>query len=287
MGKPRGIKMNDRVIAVFNQAGGVGKTSLVNHLGYLLACQKRFNPKTQKRSQKKGDYYRVLLVDMDPQASLTIFLGLEPYELEKTVYHGILKDEPLPILQGIYALNSEKDSQPGVDLVPANLELAIAERELTLAVMSDFRLKEAISHLSEKYDFILIDCPPSLGNLAYISLVAATHVLVPIQAQYKAFNGVQQLFETIKLVRGRPNPQLKFAGFVPTMYDARNSHDERTVVAMNEQLSALAPVYPPIPRSTIFADASEAHLPLALYDKKHPALKVMKQIVSGLEQLNF
>jgi chromosome partitioning protein len=270
-----------RVIAVFNQAGGVGKTSLVNHLGYLLSCQKRLNLTTGKRSQKKGDYYRVLLIDMDPQASLTIFLGIEPYELEETVYHGILKDQPLPIIKGLYAQNG----LPGVDLVPSNLGLAMAERELMSAVMSDFRLKEALQSIETDYDFILIDCPPSLGNLAYISLVAASHVLVPIQAQYKAFNGVQQLFDTVKLVRSRPNPQLKFAGFVPTMYDSRNSHDERTVKAMNEQLEGLAPVYPPIPRSTIFADASEAHLPLALYDKKHSSLKIMQQIVNGLERL--
>jgi chromosome partitioning protein len=164
---------------------------------------------------------------MDPQASLTIFLGLDPYELEKTVYHAILHDEPLPIHRGLYAKEATSDGTPGVDLVPSNLGLALAERELVSAVMSDFRLKEALTNFTEKYDFILIDCPPSLGNLSYISLVAATHVLVPIQAQYKAFNGVQQLFDTIKLVRSRPNRQLKIAGFVPTMYDSRNSHDER------------------------------------------------------------
>lgn len=275
-----------RVIAVFNHAGGVGKTSLVNHLGYLLACQKRFDREKQKRSQKKGDYYRVLLIDMDPQASLTIFLGLDPYELEKTVYHALLHDQPLPIHHGLYAQKEQSDGTLGVDLVPANLGLALAERELISAVMSDFRLKEALTDdITGQYDFILIDCPPSLGNLSYISLVAATHVLVPIQSQYKAFNGVQQLFDTIKLVRGRPNRQLKIAGFVPTMYDSRNSHDDRTLAAITEQLSPVAPVFPPIARSTIFADASEAHLPLALYDKKHPTLKAMSQIIKSLELL--
>lgn len=273
-----------RIIALFNQAGGVGKTSLVNQLSYMLACIKRLDPKTKKRSKKKGDYYRVLVVDMDPQASLTIFMGLDPYELDKTIYHAILQDEPLPIHKGVYAQTKE-DGTPGVDLVPANLGLALAERELMSAVMSDFRLREALSSVKNYYDFILIDCPPSLGNLAYISLVAATHVLVPVQSQYKAFNGVQQLFDTIKLVRTRPNPDLKIAGFVPTMYDQRNSHDERTLIAMDEQLSAVAPVYPPIARSTIFADASEEHLPLALYDRKHPALRAMNQIIQGLELL--
>jgi chromosome partitioning protein len=274
-----------RIIALFNQAGGVGKTSLVNQLGYMIACCKRLDVKTKKRSKKKGDYYQVLVVDMDPQASLTIFMGLDPYELDKTIYHAILHDEPLPIHKGIYAQTQKEDGTPGVDLVPANLGLALAERELMSAMMSDFRLREALLPVQEHYDFILIDCPPSLGNLAYISLVAATHVLVPIQSQYKAFNGVQQLFDTIKLVRARPNRDLAIAGFIPTMYDQRNSHDERTLAAIQEQLSAVATVYPPIARSTIFADASEEQLPLALYDRKHPALKTMNQIIEGLELL--
>lgn len=278
-----------KIIAFFNQAGGVGKTSLVNHIGYMLACSKRLDPKTKRRSRKKGDFYRVLLIDMDPQASLTIFMGFDPYEMDRTIYHAILHDEPLPIHKGVFAQNNSasntEDKTPGVDLVPSNLGLAIAERELMSAVMSDFRLREALVPVKNQYDFILIDCPPSLGNLAYISLVAATHVLVPIQAQYKAFNGVQQLFDTITLVRSRPNQELQIAGFVPTMYDQRNSHDERTLAAIHEQLSVVAPVYPPIVRSTIFADASEEHLPLALYDKRHPALQAMSQIINGLELL--
>ena len=274
-----------QVIAVFNQAGGVGKTSLVHHLGYLLASCKRLDLEKHKRSKKVGDYYRVLVIDMDPQASLTIFMGLEPYELEKTIYHAILHDEVLPIHRGIYAQTGQVDGTPGVDLVPSNLGLALAERELMSAVMSDFRLKEALIPISEQYDFILVDCPPSLGNLAYISLVAANYVLVPIQSQYKAFNGVQQLFDTIKLVRKRPNKELQIAGFVPTMYDQRNSHDERTLVAIQEQLAPVATVFPPISRSTIFADASESHLPLSLYDKKHPALKTMSHIIKSLELL--
>lgn len=274
-----------KIIAFFNQAGGVGKTSLVNHIGYMLACNKRLDPKTKRRTRKKKDYYRVLLIDMDPQASLTIFMGLDPYDMDRTIYHAILHDEPLPIHKGFFAQDTKDDGTPGVDLVPSNLGLAIAERELMSVVMSDFRLREALDPVKEHYDFILIDCPPSLGNLAYISLVAATHVLVPVQSQYKAFNGVQQLFDTIKLVRSRPNQDLQIAGFVPTMYDQRNSHDERTLSAIHDQLTAVAPVYPPIVRSTIFADASEEHLPLALYDKKHPALQAMKQIISGLELL--
>ncbi|MGR3278783.1 ParA family protein [Acaryochloris marina NIES-2412] len=271
-----------KILAFFNHAGGVGKTTLVQQVGYHLSqCKRRVKG---KRSRKKGDYYRVLLVDMDPQASLTTFMGIEPYDQEKTIYNAILKDEELPILTALYASKGMKDSN-GLDLVASNLGLAIAEQELMTAVMKDFRLRDALEPIKEEYDFILIDCPPSLGNLSYISLVAATHLLVPIQSQYKAFKGVQPLFDTVRLVATRPNKSLKIAGFIPTMYDQRNSHDERTLAAIQQQLTPVAKVFSPIPRTTTFADASEENLPLALFDNKHPALEPIKVLSEQLESL--
>lgn len=271
-----------KILAFFNHAGGVGKTTLVQQVGYHLSqCKRRVKG---KRSRKKGDYYRVLLVDMDPQASLTTFMGIEPYDQEKTIYNAILKDEKLPILTALYASKGMKDSI-GLDLVASNLGLAIAEQELMTAVMKDFRLRDALEPIKEEYDFILIDCPPSLGNLSYISLVAATHLLVPIQSQYKAFKGVQPLFDTVRLVSARPNKSLKIAGFIPTMYDQRNSHDERTLAAIQQQLTPVAKVFSPIPRTTTFADASEENLPLALFDNKHPALEPIKVLAEQLESL--
>ena len=156
-----------KVIAVFNQSGGVSKTTLTMNLGYHLA-----------QSQQS-----VLLVDMDPQASLTTFMGLEPSELGKTVYEAILGEEPLPIHQNIH----------GIDMAPANINLSGAELELVVADMRDIRLKEALEPVIAQYQFILIDCPPSLGILSYISLVAATHVLIPIQTEYKALKGTELL----------------------------------------------------------------------------------------------
>ncbi|WP_322111993.1 ParA family protein [Aerosakkonema funiforme] len=252
-------KKLSRVIALFNQSGGVGKTSLAMNIAYHIQERK----------------HRVLLVDMDPQGSLTTFMGLDPTELKQTIYESILQGKPLPIHSNIH----------GIDLTPANISLSAAELELVVADMRDGRLKEALEPVLEQYDFILIDCPPSLGLLSYISLVASTHVLVPIQTQYKAFCGTELLLSTVARVRSRPNRQLQIAGFIPTMYDGRNIQDARTLEAIQEQLQKVGVVYPPIPRSTAFADASEDHVPLALYNRKSPAVPILKKIATSLEKL--
>jgi chromosome partitioning protein len=121
--------------------------------------------------------------------------------------------------------------------------------------------------------------------LSYISLVASTHVLVPVQTQYKAFLGTELLLNTVSRVRSLPNRHLKIAGFIPTLFDARNTQDERTLKAIQEQLSEVGVVYDPIPRSTAFADASEENVPLALFNPKHPAVALLKKIAKGLEKL--
>lgn len=249
----------NRVISLFNQSGGVGKTSLAMNLAYHL----------QERQ------HRVLLVDMDSQGSLTTFMGLDPTALKQTVYESLLQNQPLAIHSNIH----------GIDLAPANINLSAAELELVVADMRDVRLKEALEPVLEKYDFILIDCPPSLGLLSYISLVAATHVLVPIQTQYKAFCGTELLLSTVTRVRARANRKLAIAGFVPTMYDGRNIQDTRTLEAIEEQLKQVGQIFPPIPRSTAFADASEMHVPLSLYNRKHPAVPILKKIAVSLEKL--
>lgn len=218
---------------------------------------------------------KVLLVDMDPQASLTAFMGLEPSELEKTVYEAILVGDSLPIQQGIHQM----------DLAPANINLSGAEIELVVADMRDLRLKEALTPLHEQYDFILIDCPPSLGLLSYLSLVAATHVIIPIQTEYKALKGTELLLKTIARVRARPNRHLKVAGVIPTMYDARTVQGEMSLHSIRQQLSQLGTIYPTLPRSVAFVDASQAHLPLAVYNRSHSAVKVLNQIAKSLQKL--
>ncbi|VEP15645.1 Cobyrinic acid a,c-diamide synthase [Hyella patelloides LEGE 07179] len=256
-----------KIIALFNQAGGVAKTTLTMNLGYHLS---QISPPRKKQN------YRVLLIDLDPQATLTNFMGLEPEQLESTIYDAVIDQKKLPIHSDIH----------GLDLVPASVDLSSAELELVVADMRDLRLKYALEPIQNNYDFILLDCPPSLGILSYIALVASTHVLVPIQTQYKSFLGAELLLSTVTRVRSLPNRHLQIAGFIPSMYDARNTQDERTLNAIQEQLAILAPVYKPIPRSTAFADAAEDKQPLAIFQPKHPAVKILKQIAIALTKLS-
>jgi chromosome partitioning protein len=164
--------------------------------------------------------------------------------------------------------------------------LSGAELELVTADMREQRMKDASAPVLDEYAFILIDCPPSLGILSYISLVASTHVLIPIQTQYKAFQGTDLLFRTIKRVRSRANRQLKIAGYLPTMFAKGNSQDQRILQAIQDQFSGVEGiVFPCIPRTTAFADAAEQHLPLALSAPKHPAVEVLKTIAQMLEEM--
>jgi chromosome partitioning protein len=249
-----------KVIALFNQSGGVGKSTLTMNLGYQLIQQGK----------------KVLLVDMDPQGSLTFFMGLEPSDLKQTMYEAIIEDSPIPI----------HIDDNGIHLAPTNIQLSGAEIELVNADLRDFRFKEAVETVQDQYDFILVDCPPSLGLLSYIVLVGSDYVLVPIQTQYKAFCGTELLLNTIARVKSRPNRQLKIAGFVPTMYSSRNSQDARALAAIQEQLSPLGKVFDPIPRATAYADAAESHKPLGLYDSKHSSLSILNSIADYLEALS-
>lgn len=150
----------------------------------------------------------------------------------------------------------------------------------------EVRLKEAIEPIRNNYDFILIDCPPSLGLLSYSSLVAASHLLIPIETHYKAFQGTNLLLQTVAQVKKRGNRNLKIAGFIPSRYAASNSQDQRTLKAISEQFSNIATVYDPIPRATAFVDASEQQLPLAVYEPKHPVLKVLDNIAKKWSNYN-
>ena len=247
------------VIALFNQAGGVGKSTLTVNIGYHLAdigC-------------------KVLLIDMDPQASLTIFMGLEPSDLERTVYDALMHEYPMPIHTDLH----------GMDLAPSNLNLCLAEQELVTADMRDTRLKEALSPLQSDYDFILIDCPPSLGLLSYVSLVAATSILIPIQTEYKALRGTELLIQTVGRVKRRANKSIRIAGVIPTMHKARTVQGDASLQAIKEQLSQVGKVFDTIPRATDFANASQAHKPLALFSPKHPAVKILQSIARELKTL--
>ncbi|MGI2909343.1 ParA family protein [Tolypothrix sp. VBCCA 56010] len=212
---------------------------------------------------------------MDPQATLTTFMGLVPRELEKTIYNALVEEHPLPIHKNIH----------GMDLAPTNIALSLAEAQLVNADMREFRLKEALEPIKNDYDFIIIDCPPSLGILSNISLVASDYILVPIETHFKALEGSNELLKTVARVKSKINRDLKVAGFVPTKYDSRNSHDTRALGTIQEILSQVGKVFPPVVRSTAFTDASEQRIPLAMHAPKHPAVAVFEELALSIESL--
>lgn len=235
------------------------KTTLTHNLGYHLHMLKR----------------KTLLVDMDPQGSLTTFMGLEPYELDKIIGNSILDSEDkLAIHQNLH----------GVDLAPANITLSAVELQLASVMARETRLKLALASVIDSYDYILIDCPPSLGVLSILSLTAANYVLIPIQTHFKAFKGTELLLNTIKEIKKHVNPQLAIAGFIPTLF-SNASQDKVILEALEKQLAPIARIYSAIPRATAFADAAMNRQPLAVYSAKHPSLTVLKEIAIGMEKL--
>jgi chromosome partitioning protein len=189
-----------RVLAVVNQKGGVGKTTTTVNLAAALAQAGR----------------RVLLVDVDPQGNATMGSGVDKRTLARTVYHALLG---LGELTGIRV----RAERGGYDLVPANRDLAGAEVELVELPSRETRLKSALERVAADYDYILIDCPPSLSLLTVNALAAAQRVLIPMQCEYYALEGLSDLVGTIKRVRANLNPALEIAGLVRTMYDPRNT----------------------------------------------------------------
>ena len=188
-----------RVIAVANQKGGVGKTTTTINLGAAIAEHGK----------------RVLLVDLDPQANASTGLGINPRAIEHSMYDVLLSDTPLDD-----AIEPAADVQ-GLFVAPSSLDLAGAEIELVPGFNRERRLIDAIAPIRDDYDFIFIDCPPSLGLLTINALVAADEVLVPIQCEYYALEGVGQLVRNVELVRKSLNPTLEVSTIVLVMYDAR------------------------------------------------------------------
>lgn len=232
-----------RIIALANQKGGVSKTTSAINLGAALAELDR----------------RVLLIDLDPQASLTAALGVNPAELPASIHDVLVRKTPLPEIIITAA---------GLHVAPATIDLAAAEIHLLNEIGREQVLAEALADVAEMFDDILIDCPPSLGQLTINALTAADAVLIPIECSYLALRGVDQLTDTIAKIRRRSNPQLRLLGVLPTMYEGRTLH-EREVLA---DLRGRFPdhVYDPIPRSVRFRDSTLAGTPLLAYDSSHP-----------------
>ncbi|HEX6485234.1 MAG TPA: ParA family protein [Nocardioidaceae bacterium] len=224
--------MSTQILAVANQKGGVAKTTTVASLGAALAEQGK----------------SVLIVDLDPQACLTFSLGIDPEDLELSVHHVLTKGiEPAEVII---------QTDDGVDLLPATIELARAEADLLTRTGREYVLRAALEDL-EGYDWVLLDCPPSLGVLTVAALTAANGVLIPLQCETLSHRGVGQLLDTVHDVRRFTNKQLGVWGVLPTLYDGRTNH-ARTVLETISETYDLDVIEPPIPKSIRFAEAPAA-----------------------------
>ena len=233
-----------RIIAIANQKGGVGKTTTSINLSACIAA--------------KGK--KVLVIDIDPQGNTTSGYGIEKNELENTIYELILGDCSIEdcIL---------KEVLPNISILPSNVNLAAAEIELIGVEKKEYILKNEVDWVKDRFDFIIIDCPPSLSLLTVNAMTTADSVLVPIQCEYYALEGLSELIHTINLVKNRLNENLEIEGVVFTMYDGRTCLSMEVVENVKENLHQN--VYKTIiPRNVRLAEAPSHGLPINLYEPK-------------------
>jgi chromosome partitioning protein len=232
-----------RICAVCNQKGGVGKTTTTINLGAALAEQGR----------------RVLLVDFDPQGALSVGLGIQPHELEATVYNLLME-------RGATAAEIVmKTKVAGMDLLPSNIDLSGAEVQLVHEVGREFVLGRVLEPLMSEYDVVLIDCQPSLGLLTVNALACAHGVLVPLECEYFAMRGVALLMETIDKVSSRLNRNLVMDGLLATMYDSRTLHSREVLQGVVEGFGDKV-FHTVISRTVRFPDATVAGEPITSFD---------------------
>ncbi|MDD3612690.1 MAG: AAA family ATPase [Caldicoprobacterales bacterium] len=233
-----------RIIAIANQKGGVGKTTTNVNLSACLAVAGK----------------RVLTIDIDPQGNTTSGLGIDKNKIEKSIYDVLINGADAK--EAI--IHTEIDN---LDIIVSNIQLAGAEIELVSMISRETILKKALSEIRDSYDYILIDCPPSLGLITINALTAADRLLVPIQCEYYALEGLAQLMNTVNLVQKHLNPDLKIEGVVLTMFDARTNLAIEVVQEVKKYFRDK--VYTTIiPRNVRLGEAPSHGLPIIMYDPK-------------------
>lgn len=243
-----------RIIAIANQKGGVGKTTTAINLSACLA-------ETGKK---------VLTIDLDPQGNTTSGLGINKEELDNTVYELMLDE--CSIKESMVKTNI-----PNLTVIPANVNLAGAEIELLDVKEKEYVLKNSVDYIQDDFDFIIIDCPPSLNMLTINSMTTANTILVPIQCEYYALEGLSQLMHTINLVQERLNPNLEMEGVVFTMYDARTNLSLQVVDNVKGNLNTT--IYQTIiPRNIRLAEAPSHGMPITEYDPKSAGAESYRQL---------
>jgi len=251
---------NTKIVAIINQKGGVGKSTTAINLAAALGEMGK----------------QVLLVDLDPQGNCSSGLGIEKSLIQQCIYDVLLNDVPIEDVV-------IPDITEGVDIAPATINLAGAEVELVAEMARENRLKDAVGSMRGRYDFVLVDCPPSLGLLTVNALVAADKLLIPIQCEFYALEGVTKLLESMKRVKSRLNPTLDIYGILLTMYDSRTTLSKQVVDEVREYFGRLV-FSTPIPRTVKLSEAPSFGQPITQYDPKGRGalsyIELAKEVIS-------
>jgi len=244
------------ITAFINQKGGVAKTTSTLNVAVALS--------------EKG--YKVLMLDFDPQASLTIASGLEPERIEKNMYHVIVEKENIE--------NIILSISDNLHIAPSIIDLSVAELYMVSEMARESILKKALSKIQNYYDFIFIDCPPSLGLLTINALCASQNVVIPTATDYLAYRGLKLLLETIKKVKENLNENLNIAGVIATFYDSRTLHSKEVLEALGEEQKILGV----IKKSVQVQDSIMSGKSIITYNPEHPIAKEYKNIASKIEK---